>query len=155
VLLRAVALWPHPGRRTTTQHNTTQHNTTHHNTPPHTTTHLTTHRNTPQHTTTQHHTTLDAPTHTELGHLSAAKAAFDEVIRATSKTKGFVRLPETYANLGHIALARRQHADALRMYEHASKLHNHMDLKVRGRVCSRACWFARLRTSGRGEHWLV
>ncbi|KAF8067234.1 ctr9 [Scenedesmus sp. PABB004] len=66
----------------------------------------------------------------ELGHMAAAKAAFDEVIRATSKTKGFVVLPETYVNLGHVWLGRTAYGDALRMYEHASRLSNHKNATI-------------------------
>jgi hypothetical protein len=53
-----------------------------------------------------------------------------QVIRASAKTKGFVRLPETYVNLGNLWLARQQYNDALTMYEHASKLHNHKNAQV-------------------------
>ncbi|KAF6252058.1 hypothetical protein COO60DRAFT_560958 [Scenedesmus sp. NREL 46B-D3] len=66
----------------------------------------------------------------ELGHTTAAKQAFDEVMRASAKTKGFVRLPEMYVNLGNLWLARQQYNDALIMYEHASKLHNHKNAQV-------------------------
>lgn len=66
----------------------------------------------------------------ELGHLAAAKEAFNEVIRATSRTKGFVKLPEAYINMGHLGLAKKQYADALRMYEHAGRLNNQRDVKV-------------------------
>eukprot|EP00882_Tetradesmus_deserticola_P012382 GHRQ01013123.1.p1 GENE.GHRQ01013123.1~~GHRQ01013123.1.p1 ORF type:complete len:722 (+),score=423.52 GHRQ01013123.1:290-2455(+) len=66
----------------------------------------------------------------ELGHMAAAKQAFDEVMRASAKAKGFVRLPETYVNLGNLWLARQQYNDALIMYEHASKLHNHKNAQV-------------------------
>lgn len=68
---------------------------------------------------------------TELGHLAAAKEAFNEVIRATSRTKGFVKLPEAYVNMGHMGLAKKQYADALRMYELAGRLNNQRDVKVR------------------------
>jgi tetratricopeptide (TPR) repeat protein len=68
----------------------------------------------------------------ELGHTAAAKQAFDEVMRASAKTKGFVRLPETYVNIGNLWLARQQYSDALTMYEHASKIHNHKNAQVRG-----------------------
>lgn len=66
----------------------------------------------------------------ELGQMAAAKQAFDEVIRASAKTRGFMRLPETYVNLGNLWLARQQYSDALTMYEHASKLHNHKNAQV-------------------------
>lgn len=55
-----------------------------------------------------------------------------QVIRASAKTRGFMRLPETYVNLGNLWLARQQYSDALTMYEHASKLHNHKNAQVRG-----------------------
>lgn len=55
---------------------------------------------------------------------------FDEVIRATSKTKGFVKMPECYVNLGNVWLARQQYNDALKMYQHASKMHNHKSPQV-------------------------
>jgi uncharacterized protein HemY len=54
-----------------------------------------------------------------------------QVIRASAKTKGFVRLPETYVNMGNLWLARQQYGDALTMYEHASKIHNHKSARVR------------------------
>jgi hypothetical protein len=70
-----------------------------------------------------------------LGHLTAAKEAFNEVLRATSRTKGFVKLPEAYVNMGHLGLARKQHADALRMYELAGREggsgNGQRDVKVR------------------------
>jgi hypothetical protein len=62
--------------------------------------------------------------------LAAAKEAFNEVIRATSRTKGFVKLPEAYVNMGHLGLAKKQYADALRMYELAGRLNNQRDVKV-------------------------
>jgi hypothetical protein len=68
----------------------------------------------------------------ELGHLSAAKEAFHEVLHAISRTKGFVQLPEAYVNLGHLGLARRHYTDALRMYELASRLNQQRDVKVGG-----------------------
>lgn len=67
----------------------------------------------------------------ELGHLAAAKEAFNQVIRATSRTKGFVKLPEAYVNMGHLGLAKKQYADALRMYELAGRLNTQRDIKVR------------------------
>lgn len=72
----------------------------------------------------------ETPPLSELGHLAAAKEAFNEVIRATSRTKGFVKLPEAYVNIGHLGLAKKQYADALRMYELAGRMNNQRDVKV-------------------------
>jgi hypothetical protein len=60
-----------------------------------------------------------------------------QVMRASAKTKGFVRLPETFVNLGNLWLARQQYNDALTMYEHASKIHNHKNAQVRAWHCYR------------------
>lgn len=49
-----------------------------------------------------------------------------------AKTKGFVRLPETKTNVNFGNLWRQQYSNALTMYEHASKLHNHKNAQVRG-----------------------
>lgn len=74
------------------------------------------------------------PPCSELGHLAAAKEAFNEVIRATSRTKGFVKLPEAYVNIGHLGLAKKQYPDALRMYELAGRMNNQRDVQVRAQT---------------------
>lgn len=55
---------------------------------------------------------------------------FGGAIRATSRSKGFVKLPEAYTNMGHLGLAKKQYADALRMYELAGRLNQQRDVKV-------------------------
>lgn len=62
------------------------------------------------------------------------QAVFDDVLRASSKAGGFVKLPEAFVNAGNVWLARQAYGDAVKMYEHASKLHNHKNPQVRARA---------------------